>query len=574
MSILNILGNAINYIVNSSFFVNQSVLVSISLVVIIAAILALISKLLKQELILGYILAGIIIGPLVLGLVKDTSLIKQLAEIGITFLLFAAGLEMSIKKLKGRISPIILTCIIQLISVVIVSFFVLIAFKFSRIESLWLGIAISISSTVVVTKILADKNELNTLHARLIMGIMLVQDIIAILALAILSKNFSLSIILVSLLKLVALILFAFLLNLVARPLFKKAASSSELLFIFSLAFLFLFVFLSYALGLSIAIGAFIAGILVANTPYKIEIESKTKSLRDFFSIIFFVAIGMWLTNLSSQILLPLIPILLILIIIETLMTALPLRLSGYKTRTSLQVGFAFAQISEFSLILMLSALTLGIISQNAFDLIILATVVSMAITPYTMKLATPLYSVFNSIFKFIKVPTNKEISKNISGKKTILLIGCHRMGSIYLKNLEKYKDKILVVDFNPEITESLEKQGISCIYGDTRNYEFINQIPSQNLKIILSTVPCKEDNLVIINHFKKVSEDIFVVVTAQIIDDALEFYDAGADYVILPAIISAEQSLDIIKKTNKREFKKFKQEHIKYLKELHRILY
>ncbi len=406
------------------------------------------------------------------------------------------------------------------------------------------------------------------------MGIMLVQDIIAIAALAILSREGSIWPVLFALLKLAGLVLLAFILNKVIKPVFKKAASSTEILFIVSLALLFLFVFLSYILGLSIAIGAFIAGILVANTEYKIEIDSKTKSLRDFFAIIFFVAIGMWLTNLSKEVLLPLIPILFILLFVQTIMTMLPLRLIGYKVRTGLKVGFAFAQVSEFSLILMLSALNLGIVSQNAFDVVVLAAVISMAATPYTMKLAGHLSEFFERMFSFIKTPEHKEFSKEIQGKKTILLIGCHRMGSIYLKNLEKYKDKILVVDFNPEIAEGLEKQNISCIYGDTSSHEFLNKIPIKYLKIALSTIPSKEDNLLIIKHFKKISDGIFVVVTAQRIDDALEFYDAGADYVIMPAIISAEQSLDMIKKTNKSEFKKLKKDHIKYLKELHRILY
>jgi Kef-type K+ transport system membrane component KefB len=574
MSFLSIIGSAIGSIGNSSLFVNQSIIVSLSVVVIVAAVLALISKILKQELILAYILAGIIMGPLVLGLIRDTTLINGLAEIGITFLLFAAGLEMNIQKIKGKVSSVVITTIIQVISVAIVAFLALIAFKFSSIEALWVGIAISLSSTVVVTKILSDKNELNTMHARLIMGIMLVQDIIAIAALAILSRENSSWLIVLSLLKLIGLIVLAFVLNKVIRPVFKKAASSTELLFIVSLALLFLFVFLSYILGLSIAIGAFIAGILVANTQYKIEIESKTKSLRDFFSIIFFVAIGMWLTNLSKEILLPLIPILLILLIVQTLMTTIPLRLLGYKVKTGIQVGFAFAQVSEFSLILVLSALNWGIISQNAFDIVVLAAVISMAATPYTMRLAGPLSKFFETAFSFIKIPTHKESSKDILGKKTILLIGCHRMGSIYLKNLEKYGDKVLVVDFNPEIAENLEKKGISCIYGDTSSHEFLNKIPIKYLKIVLSTVPAKEDNLLIIGHFKKISKGIFVVVTARTIEDALEFYDAGADYVILPEVISAEQSLDIIKKTNRSEFKKLKQDHIKYLKELHKVLY
>ncbi len=160
MSILSIVGNAVGAITtvaNSSLFVNQSVLVSLSVVVIIAAVLALLSRLLKQELILAYILAGIIMGPLVLGLIRDTTLIKGLAEIGITFLLFAAGMEMNLQRIKGKINSVLITTIIQVISVTVLTFLLLLAFKFSSVEALWIGLAISLSSTVVVTRFYQTK---------------------------------------------------------------------------------------------------------------------------------------------------------------------------------------------------------------------------------------------------------------------------------------------------------------------------------------------------------------------------------------------------------------------------------
>lgn len=574
MSLLGITGQAINLLFTQNPFSNPSILVSIALVVIIAAVLALISKLLKQDFILAYILAGIIIGPMVLGLIKDSTTINGLAEIGITFLLFTAGLEMSLHKFKGRISTILIAGIIQIVAVVLVSFFIFKSF-FNPAEALWVGIAIAMSSTVVITKILSDRNELNTLHARFIMGIMLVQDLVAIIALALLSKQFSLTFVLVSIGKILILALFAFLISIAIKPVMKKAASSSELLLIISLAFLFLFSTAAYFMKLSIAIGAFISGIMLANTEYKIEIESKTKALKDFFAVIFFVSVGMWLTNISRKIFWPLVIVMAILIVFEPLITALIIRLRGYKSRTALQTGFAFAQISEFSLILMLTALTLGIVSQSAFDLIVLAAIVSIAITQYTVKIGEPLSKLFTKTFSFIKIRDYREVyNYSGPGKKSILLIGCHRMGTIYLRNLEKQKDNVLVLDYNPEIIKALSKQKISCIYGDAGNEDTLKQIPSGNLKIVLSAIPQKDDNLFIIRHFKKVSKEIRVIVTAQRIDDALDFYKAGADYVLLPMVIGAEQCLGMIKKLDKKEFSELKSEHIKYLQDIHRYLY
>ncbi|MCX8193884.1 MAG: cation:proton antiporter [Candidatus Pacearchaeota archaeon] len=571
---LSIVGNAILEFQKSfsTISLSNSFIISISLVIIIAAFLALISKLLKQEFVLAYVVAGIIIGPFVLGLIQNKTMINGFAEIGITFLLFTVGLEMSYKKLKESLGISMLAGIIQVITVALVSFFILVAFAFSKTEAAWLGIAIAFSSTVVVTKILADKNELNTLHARFIIGIMLAQDILAIVALAVLTKEFTIAFILFTLIKIAIIVLAAFLAVLAAKEIFKKASSSVELLFIISLAFLFLFVMLSYALNFSIAIGAFTAGIILANTPYKLEIETRTKALRDFFSVMFFVSIGMMLTSITKEILLPLIPVLFILIIFEPLVTALVLRLSGYKTKTSLDIGFSFAQLSEFTLILVLTALSLGIITQRAFDLIVLTAIISIAITPYTMKLSKPFYNIFKFMDK-IQI-SKKEESYLTYGKKTILLFGCHRMGSVFLKNLEKYKEKLLVVDFNPEIISALARRHVSCIYGDASNAEFINSLHLSDVKVAISTIPNKENNALLIKNIKERNKNIFVAVVAEKIHDALELYEIGADYVILPLITGAEHSLELIKKLNKQEFKKIRQEQIKYLQGLHRALY
>lgn len=552
----------------------QSILLSISLVIIFAAILAYISYLLKQDLIIAYIAAGIILGPFIFGLIKDKSLINSFAEIGISFLLFIAGLELGIRKLKEIAKASVITGTIQVFGVSILTFFVLILFGFNKVEAFILGCAIAFSSTVVIVKILSDKGELDSLQGRIIVGIMLIQDIFAIILLAIFSNQNIL--IFLNFFKFLLLCLFSFFIGFITKPIIKKSSSSTELLFIISLAFLFLFVYISYILNLSIGIGAFLAGIILANTPYKIDIETKIKPLKDFFSIIFFVFIGMWLTVISKEILILLIPIFFILVFFEPILTALVLRFNGYKIRQSLDIGFSFAQISEFSLIIVLHYMNLGLIQQKAFELIVLVGVVSIALTPYTMKFSKLFYKPFK-IFDEINIPFRK-IGYTSKGKKTVLIIGCHRMGSIYIKELEKIKHKLIVVDFNPEIIRALEKKGISAIYGDVTNIELFNtsQLKTQlpNLRVIISTIPKKEINEMIIKYFKKINKNIFIAVTANRIDDALELYNYGADFVIMPLVMSAIYSIEMIKKLTKKQFKKLRKEQIEFLKQIHRILY
>jgi Kef-type K+ transport system membrane component KefB len=550
----------------------QSILISIAVVIVVAAVLAYISKLLKQDLIIAYIATGILLGPLVFGLIKDKALIDGFAQIGISFLLFVVGLEMSVKKLKEIARPSVVTGLIQVIATAAISAFVLVGFGFGMAEAVWVGIAIAFSSTIVVLKILADRNELDTLHGKIVIGIMLVQDILAIVALSVLTRGSGFDIA-INLLKLGLLFCLCFLASFPTKVIVKKASSSGELLFLISLAFLFLFSSLAYILKLSIAIGSFMAGIVLANTPYKLDIEAKVRPLKDFFAIMFFVMIGMWLTSISRSVLVLLLPMLLVLIFAEPLITAFVLRMQGYKGKQSLDIGFAFAQLSEFTLILALYALSLNIISQKAFDLLVLMAVISIAITPYTMKLSRIFYKPFK-IFDKIKVPLLKEPGKIYAGKKTVLLIGCHRMGSIFVRKLENIKQKLLVIDFNPEIVKALERKGISAVYGDANDIELFKLLPLDSIEIVISTIPKKETNILLLNYFKQICPRAFVAVVANRIDDALELYQNNADFVILPLIIGAERSIEMIKKLTRAQFKKLRKEQIERLKELHRILY
>ncbi len=551
----------------------QSIILSIGIIIIIAAILALVLKLMKQEMIPAYILAGIIIGPLVLGLITNSILISALAEIGIAFLLFVAGMEISLHKLKETSVGSIISGIFQIIIIGMATFFIMINIGFATLEAFYLAFIVCFSSTILVIKLFADKYEINTLHSRIAISILLIQDIVAIIVLAVLSGKITQFFIYLAIIKIALLLLIAFFLNLtIIKPLFTFASRSTELLFIISLAFVFLFSAISYFLGLSIIIGAFVGGLALANIHYKTEIVSKIRPLRDFFAIIFFVSLGMLLTSFNIiKLIVPFLILLGLVLIAKPFITAFFIRLAGYKPRTCALTGFSLAQISEFSLILALQGLILGVLAQETFNLIVLIAIISMALTPYLIRGSTTIYSKSIGLIKIIeKLPTNKEKTKyKFQQRKTILLVGCHRMGTVFIKKLQKYGRRILAVDFDPEIIKALERKNISAVYGDISNTEIFNHLPLAKLKVIISTIPKREDNLLIINYFKKLLPKVFIVATAQRIDDALEMYKAGANYVITPFIVTAEHAIENILKLNKWQFKKLKKEQIRYLKDL-----
>jgi len=566
----------------SELKMSDSIIVSVAAIIIVAAVFSLILKKLKQELIPAYIIAGLIIGPLVLGFVRNSALITSLAEIGAAFLLFVAGLEISLERLKETKKGFT-AGILQIVIVAVVSFLIVLALGFAKIEAVYLALIIAFSSTILVVKLLADERELNTIHGRIAVSILIIQDIVAIIALTILSSNFSLSFVGIMLLKLVILFIIAAVLSrLVLGKLFKFASNSTELLFVVSLAFLFLFVALAYVLKISIIIGAFTAGIALANLPYRFEIESKIKPLRDFFAIIFFVSLGMWLAPFSiGKIIIPFLVLLVLTVIFKPLVVALIVRIFGYNMRTSTLTGLSLAQISEFSLILGMQGMILGILSQNTFTIVVLLAIVSMALSPYIIKNSSFLHTKTTSFFSFLnKLPSVKDdIGYRDKNKKTILLFGCHRMGTIFLKSFGKLKENVLVVDYNPEIVRALIKQNVSCIYGDSTSTEIIDMLPLKEVSVAISTIPDIQDNELLTIKIKEKNPNIFMIATAEHIHDALKLYDMGVDYVILPQVISGEKSLEIIKEAenfskNKSRFAKMKKEHIEHLQNLHKFLY
>jgi Kef-type K+ transport system membrane component KefB len=280
----------------------QNMFYDIGLMIIVATTFAYFAKLIKQPLIPAYVLTGIILGP-VLGVITNMGTIRMLSEIGITFLLFIVGLEINFKKLKNIGLVATLGGTIQIMVLFSLGFIIASVLGFLPMEALYVGIILSFSSTMVVIKLLSDKRELDTLHGRLIVGFLLTEDFFAILALSILPilNDFSILLLASSLLKGVSIVIAAWLASKYVFPkMFKFAAKSQELLFLMSIAVCFIFATLFSYIGLSIIIGAFIAGVTLANLPYNVQIISKVSSLKDFFATIFFVSLGLELILTSS----------------------------------------------------------------------------------------------------------------------------------------------------------------------------------------------------------------------------------------------------------------------------------
>jgi len=557
---------------------NYVILFEIGIMLIIAAILAFIVKLFRQPLIPAYILTGILIGPLLFGLIENQELIISLSEIGIAFLIFTAGLEINFKKLKQVGKAATFGGSLQIAIMFAIAFAISILLGFLGKAPIYIGLVVAFSSTMVVIKLLYDKKELSSLHGRIIIGILLVQDIAAIAALAILTTDFTLVSITISLTKALAFAIIAVMLSKAINPVLKKAARFPELLLLVSISFLFLFSIGSVITGLSIVIGAFFAGVALANSDYKVEIEGKISPLRNFFAIMFFVALGMQLQVISKQFAILLIILLLLVLILKPLIIMFLIRIFGYRKRTAFFSGNSLAQTSEFSLVIVTLGLALGHISQGLFSSLVLLTIITMSLTTYFIGFERKLFVWFSwplNIFNKFKA-TKEELEYFLEDGNRIVIFGCHRMGSLFLKEFKEEKKNIIVIDYNPEIIASLINKKIPCIYGDFINEEVLERVNIANTEMIVSTIPDLEDNLLLIKKTRGLNKKAPIFVVANRIDDALELYKAGADYVILPQIIGGQRATELIRKLkrDKSSIKDLKKEHISYLKDIHRILY
>jgi Kef-type K+ transport system membrane component KefB/Trk K+ transport system NAD-binding subunit len=556
--------------------IEDIILWDLGLIIVAATLLAHIMMVLRQPLIPAYVLAGILIGPLGLQLITNTAVIRTLSELGIAFLLFIVGLELDLRKLRDVGLTATGIGVGSAIIVFAIGGWLAYYMGFSSVEAMYIGLALTFSSTMIVVKILSDKNELETLHGRIILGILLIQDVLAIMAMSILTTFDHLSAITIanSIIWGIGLFSIAIVCSRYIIPtIFKAISKSHELMFLTALSLFFLFAKMSEMSGFSVAIGAFIAGIATATFPYNLEVVGKVRSLRDFFAIVFFVSLGMEisLSNPSALIFGQLVFFVIILVVKPLVMMVLT-SLMGYGRRVSFLTGVSLFQVSEFALIMAMQGLIMKHISPEVFSIIASTAVVSITLTSYAIKYDNQIYRLvaerllvfekFSSVDKALQQAVVEPDSTHT------VVCGSHRMGYAIIKALEKTGKQYIVVDFNPERVKTLIREGIPCIYGDIGDIEVIDKLHLKKADMVISTVVDDEDSMLLISEVKSHNRKTPVIVTAESVKEALELYDYGADYVIVPRMLSGVVVSDIVEGYFKRmhRLENLKDKHVREL--------
>lgn len=553
----------------------MEIFLEMGIILAIAVLIAGIMRVLKQPLIIGHIITGIIVGPLFLNFVQSENIIAVFAQIGVALLLFIVGLTLSPKVIREVGKTSLVTGVGQIIFTSLVGFFICLLLGFSLTASFYIALALTFSSTIIIMKLLSDKHDTRKIYGKISIGFLLVQDVVAVILLIIISSfsngeniaNLAFDL----LLKGVMLVSFTAVLGLYVFPrLTNFFAKSQEFLLLFSLSWGIGLSALFYYMGFSIEIGALTAGIALSVSPYNLEISSKLKPLRDFFIILFFILLGsqMIFTDISMFII-PVIVLSVFILVGNPLIVMILMGFLGYPKRTGFSAGLTVAQISEFSLILIALGVRVGHLSGEILSLVTLIGLGTIAGSTYMIIYSDRIYSFLSKYLSVFERKNIKKMLKPIKEDYDILLFGYNRIGYDFLESFKKLRNEFLVVDYNPETIKELSKQNINCSYGDADDSEFLEELDLRGVKMIVTTIPEFETNKLIIKKARKVNPNAVIMSVAYTINQALSLYDEGASYVIMPHFLGGHHASIMTNKYgfNTKKFLNAKQKHIKYLR-------
>jgi Kef-type K+ transport system membrane component KefB len=548
----------------------EHILVAISVSTIAAAVLALVARRIGQPLILGYIVAGVVLGPqLGFGLVKDKEAIDLIAEIGLILLLFIVGLEINLREIARAGRAIVIGGLLQFPICVALAWPLLGGISHATggpFDRLYLAIALALSSTLIVVKLLSDKFELSTFGGRVTLGILVFQDIWAIVFLALQPNLHALApaSLLRSAAAAIGLVGAAVLLSRFVLPsLFRFIARSPELMLVTSMAWCFAVSGAAGWMGLSTAMGALVAGMVVAAFPYATEVISRLSGVRDFFITLFFVALGLKIPHPTFRIVFAAV-LLTIFVAASRVFTLVPmLKVLGLDTRTSGVVAINLAQVSEFSLVIVALGGDLKHVSGTAEALVLYTLLITSVVSTYGIIFNHPLATGLARGLERIGFRRWRTDAASASGSPPkpdrpphqIFLLGVAREGIAFLEHLDRespaLKEHIVAVDFNPETLERLKARGFECHYGDIANAETLRHAGVERAAVVVSSISDwmlkGTSNAAVLREARSLAPAAQIIVAADTMAGAERLYEQGADYVLIAPILAAEHLHDLL---------------------------
>lgn len=533
----------------------ESVFAQIGMILGLAVLGGVLAQQLRQPLIVAFIGVGILLGPSGFSLVEQRTEIELFARLGIALLLFVVGLKLDLHIIRS-VGPVALASGLgQVLFTSALGYVIALGLGMSSVTALYVAVALTFSSTIIIVKLLSDKREVDSLHGRIAVGFLIVQDIVVVLVMIGLTAygqadgdvNMGWEALKVLLTGAAMLSGVALLMRYVLPGLLHRLAHSSELLMLFAIAWAVVGAMVGDALGFSKEVGAFLAGVSIASTPYREQVASRLVSLRDFLLLFFFIELGATLNlgTLGAQLGASALLSLFVLIGNPLIVMAI-MGYMGYRKRTGFLAGLTVAQISEFSLILAAMGLALGHLQQETVGLITLVGLITISVSTYMILYSHAIYerlAPWLSIFER-QVP-HRELGNQADANKTVdvLLIGLGRYGAALASDLRQRGCRLLAVDFDPTTVEQHARSHYQVCYGDAEDPEFVATLPLQQASWVVSTIRDPMVNRMLLHGLRQQGFAGKVAIAVSHHRDARRFEKEGVDLVLVPYADAAREA-------------------------------
>jgi len=542
----------------------------IAVLLVMATTIGLFGILLRQPLIVSFIAVGLIAGPSALDVVHSDEQIDLLSELGIAVLLFLVGIKLDVKLVRSLGQVALLTGLGQVLFTSVFGYLIGLALGLGHVTSLYVAVALTFSSTIIIVKLLSDKREIDSLHGQIALGFLIVQDLVVVLAMIVLSAigigtatddgghgGGSIPLVLASGVAMVALVVLF--VRYLADPLTERLARAPELLVIFAIAMAAMFAAIGDFVGLGKEVGGLLAGVALASTPYRETIAARLAPLRDFLLLFFFIALGATLDlSLLGEHITGAIVFSLFVLIGNPLIVLGIMGAMGYRKRTGFLAGLTVAQISEFSLIFVAMGVSLGHVREDALGLVTMVGLVTIAASTYMITYSHQLYGIFEpvlGIFERRGTPREpSEVGAHREDGYKVIVFGLGRFGTAIGMRLQKRGIKVLGVDFNALAVRRWRDLGLDTEFGDATDPEFVGDLPLTEAEWIVSTVPIHPTGLshedtrtTLIQLTRTAGFRGRVAVASHHPKDTEVLFGAGADIVLEPFQDAADRAVALL---------------------------
>ena len=502
----------------------ESSFVSVALILALAVAGGAIAKLLRQPVVVSFIVVGILAGPTAFNLVEGAEEIRLFAKFGIAILLFLVGLKLDFHMIRSTGKVALIAGLSQVAFTAAVGFGLAVLFGFETTTALYIAVALTFSSTIIIIKLIGDKRELDTLYGRIAVGILIVQDILVVAAMVVIvtigtpgegSVVTDLVVTLAS--SAVFLGVAAFASRFVLEKVLDWISKSPELTLLFGVAWAIVLAAISTLIGLSMEIGAFVAGVSLASTAYRESLGARMVSLRDVMLLFFFIELGASLTfaDALGQ-LWPAIVLSVFVLVGKPLIVFTIMGWMGYRSITSFRTGVALAQISEFSLILIALGFSLGQVDSAVLSLVTLVAVFTITVSSYFILYTDKLYSMmqgFMHLFERGKAEAVDEESQSLSFDA--IVVGSGRFGTEVISGLISSGSSVLAVDLDPDALARARELGAETLFGDVGDPDFAKMLPMHQSDTLICTAPDRSTNTLLLGSIKSLGYEGKIYLTA-----------------------------------------------------------